>query len=149
MHFKLVAHPVVRSPFCIEIANSHDVFESLRAHRARVHPQSTADRPRDSFHPFQSGETRLFGGISDFFQFCAHAGSDLIAVDIDLIEIATARMNDYSQNPSIAHEQIRPAPDEKEGNILAATEANHLRKRRFVARLDPKLRGTANAQRRS
>ena len=38
MHFQLVSIFIVRVSFPIEVTNAHDLFERLRAHRARVHP---------------------------------------------------------------------------------------------------------------
>ena len=67
LHVHLRRRFLVRVPFVIEKSNAYHVLERLRAHRAGIHPQRAANRPGNSFHPFQSAEPRRFSGIRDLF----------------------------------------------------------------------------------
>src|ERR1041385_348947 len=138
----------MRISFPIEIADADDVFESLRAHRAGVHPQSTPDRARNSFHPFQSTDAAGPSRISYLFKFRADSGSDFVTVEVDLIEIAAAWMHHHTADAAIAHEQIRTAADDEKREIFPPAKANQFGEGVFIARLDPKLGRTADAQRR-
>ena len=46
MDFQFRRRFFVRDAFAVEITHPHDLIESLRAHRARVHPQTAADLAR-------------------------------------------------------------------------------------------------------
>ena len=74
-------------------------------------------------------------------------GGDFVSVDVDLIEVAAGRMNDYAANSAVAHEQVRTAANHKEWKIVAPAKPDQFAQRRFVAWFYPKLRRTANAQR--
>ena len=136
----------VRISFLVEIADAHHIFKSLRAHRARIHAQRTADCPRDSFHPFHPPQICGPRCVGNFLQLYASAGGNLVALDVDFVKIAAARMENHAANAAIAHEQIRTASDDEDRKIFAPAKANQFCKRRFSARLDPKLRGTAHSQ---
>src|SRR5713101_4760036 len=130
----------------MEIRKAHNVLESLCAHRASVHAQAAADRAGNSFHPLESAQARVLSRVGDLLQFRADARGDFIAVNVDLVEIAAAWMHDHATNPAVAHEQIRSATDDEERKIFTVAKANDFRESRFIARLDPKLRGTADTQ---
>jgi hypothetical protein len=57
-------------------------------------------------------------------------------------------MNDHAADAAIANEEIRTSPDYKKRQMFIAAKANQFREGLFGAGLNPKLRGTANAQRR-
>ena len=56
-------------------------------------------------------------------------------------------MNDHAANAAVAHEQIRAASNDEKRKIFQPAKANDFGEGTFVARLDPKLRRTADAQR--
>ncbi len=67
-------------------------------------------------------------------------------MNVDLVEVAAARMNHDTANSAVAHEQIRSATDDEERQIFAPAKTNQFRESFFVPRLDPKLRRPADAQ---
>ncbi len=138
----------LRISLAVEIPNAHDVLKSLRAHGAGIHAQAASDRARNSFHPFQPAQTRRFTRISDLLEFGADSRRDFVSGDLHPVEFAAARMNDHAANSSIADEQVRSSSDDEEREIFATAIADQIGEGRFVARLDPKLRRPAHAQRR-
>ena len=136
----------VRFPLLIQITNAHDILKSLRAHRARVHPQRSADCAGNSFHPLKPAQPGAFSRIGDLFQFRAHARADFIPGNFHLIEITAAWMNDHAANPPVAHEQIRSAADDKKRQTLAPAMANQIGQGRFGPRLHPELSRPAHTQ---
>ena len=146
-HVQLVPIFRMRISFPIQIANADDIFESLCAHRAGIHPQSSADRARNSFHPFQPADAGGPSGVGYFLQLGADSRSDFGAVDFDLIEITAAWVHHHATDAAVAHEQIRAAADDEKGKIFPTAKANQLRESVFIARLDPKLCRAAYTQR--
>ena len=146
MNFQLRRSFCLRVSFRIEITHVHNVLESLRAHRARVHAQRATDCAGDSFHPFKIAETRRSRCVSDLFQFHAGARCDFAPINVDLVEIAAGRMNDHTADAAIAHEKIRAAADDEKWKILAMTKTNQLGEGRLRARFDPKFRRAADPQ---
>ena len=106
MHFQLRRSFFVRPSLGVEISNSHDLIESLRAHCARIHAERAADRARNSLHPLQSANTRGLSGISNLLELRADTGRDFVAVNFDFVKIAAARTNHHAANPTIADEQV-------------------------------------------
>ena len=136
----------MRRSLGVEISNSHDLIESLRAHCARIHPERAADRARNSLHPLQSANTHGLSGISNLLELRANTDRDFVAVNFHLVKIAAARMNHHAANPTIPDEQVRATTDYKNGKIFLPAKADQLGKSLFVARLNPKLCRPANAQ---
>src|SRR5207244_10054405 len=54
MHFQFRSIFIVPVSLCVQIPNAYALFESLSAHRARIHAQRATDGAGNSFHPFQS-----------------------------------------------------------------------------------------------
>src|SRR4029453_11774885 len=146
MHFQIVPLFHLQISIRIQITNAHDVFKGLRAHRASIHAQATADRARDSLHPLQPAEAGCLTGIGDLFYFRANTCSNFITVDFDLVEIASARMNHNTKNATVLYKQIGAATDDKKWKTFAPAKANQFRKCAFIAGLHPKLRWAAYAQ---
>ena len=138
----------MRISFGVKITNARDVLESLRAHRAGIHAQPAADCARNSLHPFESAEICCTRGVSHLSQLYARPCCDFAPVNLDFLEIAAVRMNDHPADPAVTNEKIRATPDYEQRQMFVATKANQFREGLFSARFDPKLRGTANAQRR-
>ena len=63
-------------PFGVKISDARYVLESLRPHRAGIHPQSPADRAGNSFHPFKPTEICRTRGVSHLPQLYARACRD-------------------------------------------------------------------------
>src|SRR4030095_3407829 len=147
-NFQLVTILHVRISFGVKITNTRDVLESLRAHRAGIHAQSPADCAWNSLHPFQSAEICRTRGIRHLPQFYAGTCGNFASIDLDFLEIAAPRMNDHAADAAVANEKIRTSPDNEQRQMFIAAKSNQFRESLFRARLDPKLRGTANAQRR-
>src|SRR6185369_6659182 len=147
-NFQLFAILHVRISFGVQITNARYVLESLGAHRAGVHAQSTAYSARNSFHPFESTEICRACSIGYLPQFYPCACGDFAAVDLDFFEIATMRMNDNPANAAVADKKIRSASDNEQRQMFITAKTNEFREGLFGARFDPKLRGAANAQRR-
>src|SRR5262249_17936039 len=137
----------VRIPFGVKITNARYVLESLRTHRARIHSQSATDCARDSLHPFESAEICGTRGVSYLPQFYACACGDFAPIEFDFFEIAAPGVNDPPADAAVANEKIRTSPDNEQRQVFIAAKANQFRKGPFGPRLDPKLGGTANAQR--
>ena len=100
------------------------MIESLSAHRAGIHPQRAADRRRHTFHPFESAQIRRPRRVSDLFQLRANPRGNFVSVDVDLIEVATRRVNNQATNSAIAHQQVGAAADDKHWNIFAPAKLN-------------------------
>src|SRR5439155_20419261 len=111
VHFQLRRSFFVRRSLGVEISNSHDLIESLRAHSARIHPERAADRARNSLHPLQSANTHGLSGISNLLELRANTDRDFVAVNFHLVKIAAARMNHHAANPTIPDEQVRATTD--------------------------------------
>src|SRR5438552_13425908 len=103
---ELLARLCMRVTLGVEISDTDDVLERLRAHSARVHAQSSANRAWNSFHPFQSAKSGVLPGVGNLFQFCPDACGNLVAVDLDFVEISATRMNNYSTNTAVTDEQV-------------------------------------------
>src|SRR5262245_16950042 len=147
-NFHLFAILHVRMSFGVQITNARYVLESLGAHRAGVHAQSTAYGTRNSFHPFESTEICRACSIGYLPQFYPCACGDFAAVDLGFFEIAAVRMNDNPANAAVADKKIRSASDNEQLQMFIAAKTNEFREGLFGARLGPELRRTANAQRR-
>ena len=128
MHFHFRCSLHMRIAIAIEKPHAHDILKSLSAHGASIHAQGAADFARDTFHPFQSANLGVASGICDLFQFCAHTRSDLVAVDFDAIELASARVNDEAANSAVANKQIRSATDDEQRKIFATAKTNQFSK---------------------
>ena len=55
-------------------------------------------------------------------------------------------MNHHAPDASVANEKIGTAPDCKERQVFIAAKANEVSESMLALRLDPELRGAANAQ---
>ena len=137
----------MRIAFRIDIANPRHAFESLRAHRAGVHPQRATDYAWNSFHPLESAEICCARRVSNFPQLHACARSDFGAVDLDFVEIAAAGMNHHPADAAVADKKIRSTTHYEKQQVFIPAKPNQIRKGFFVLRLDPKLRRAAYAQR--
>src|SRR5262249_30061564 len=144
LHF--VACLCVRIAIGIEIANANNIFKSLRTHRARVHAQATTNCPRNSFHPFQPADASGLPCVSHVPQFCPNARATQGAVDLDLVESATDRMNDHTATAAVANGKIRSATHREKRKIFVPAKPDQFGKGLLISRLDPELRRTAYAQ---
>src|SRR5262249_47549889 len=145
-NFQLIAILRVRISLGVQITNTRNVFESLRAHRTGIHAQSAPDCAWNSFHPFEPSKICRSRRVSDLPQLYARACSDFAPVDPNFLKIAAVWMNDYPADAAVSHEKIRASSDNKQRQMFVAAKTNQLREGLFRARLDPKLRGTANPQ---
>src|SRR4029077_16531434 len=98
--------------------------------------------------PLEAAEICRTCGVSHLSQLYACACRDLAPVDLDFLEITAARMNDHSADSAVAHEKIRTSPKNEQRQMFIAAKTDQFCEGLFGARLDPKLCGTANAQRR-
>src|SRR6266480_1069367 len=98
-------------PFGVKVTDARCVLESLRPHRAGIHPQPPPDRAGNSFHPFKPAEICRTRGVSHLPQLYARACGDFAPVDLHFLEIAAVRMNDYPADAAVANKKIRSASD--------------------------------------
>src|SRR5437764_908877 len=98
-------------PCGVKISDARYVLESLRPHRAGIHPQSPADRAGNSFHPFKPAEICRTRGVSHLPELHARACGDFAPLDLDFLEIAAVRMNDYPADAPVANKKVRSASD--------------------------------------
>src|SRR5205823_10784846 len=100
----------------------------------------------NSFHPLQAAQVRAARGVGDFLELHTYSRANLIAANVDLVEVAAGRVSHHATDSAIAHQKIGAATDHQEGNIFAAAVTDQLSEGLFVARFDPELRGSANAE---
>src|SRR5205823_6370687 len=75
-----------------------------------------------------------------------HAGRDLVALHLDLFEVAATGMRDHAANSAITHEQVGTPADHEKRNMFLPAKANDSDKSRFGPRLHPILGRAAHAQ---
>ena len=124
------------------------MIESLRAHRAGVHPQAAADFARNSFHPFQPADARGFARIGDLLQFRADTGGDFVSADTSILSNSPPLgCTTTPRIPPSRTSRFEPRPMTKSGRFSRRQNRISSANASSVARLDPELRRPANAQR--
>ena len=129
----------------IEQAHADDLIERLHAHGAGIHAQSATHGTGDTFHPLEPTDTGGAGGGRQFLESRPHSSFQAIVThDPNRRKFPLGGMNDRAANAAVTHQQIRPPPDEANGNPSVPQMPHQPLESRHRARLDPKLRGTAD-----
>src|SRR4030095_2536104 len=145
MYVELVRRFHVKCASGIDVPNAHHLAERLTAHRSGIHAQRSANFARNSFQPLKAADLRVTRRVSEFLLFYANTRDDLAVANFDLLEFTTREENDDAANPSVAHEQIRAASTDHQGNAALTRKPDEAREAFLGFRLDPELRRSSDA----
>src|SRR5262249_33024832 len=129
----------------IDEADADHLTEGFAAHRAGIHAQGAADVAGDSFEPLEAADLGIARRVGELLLLHPDTGVNLAVFDFDLLELTAGEMNDHTANAAVAHEQVRAAAHDEEGNLIQRAETHETGESLFGFGFGPKLRRATNS----